>query len=266
MEKNEANKNMTFWEHLEELRKVLFAIAGTVGIIAVVAFFFMRWFFDHVILAPCHDDFPVYGMLGFIKGDGDFFPDLGAEKFDVALMTINLGSQFMTHLSASLWLAVTIAFPIIIWQLWRYVSPGLYEKERRGARKAFLAGISLFYTGVLAGYFVIFPLALRFLSTYQLSKDIAVNLTLDSYMDSFYMILLAMGAIFEIPVLAWMLGKTGLLTKRFFRKYRRHAIVLSLVLAAVVTPTSDAFTLMIVFIPIYGLWELSSLLVPANKD
>lgn len=253
---------MTFWDHFEELRGVIFRICAVVVILAVVAFLFMRPFFDYVILAPCHADFPTYSFLGFIKGDGDFLPDLSASGFDVSLMTINLGSQFMTHMSASLWLAVTAAFPIIIWMLWRFIAPGLYEHERRGATRAFASGLALFYVGVIAGYFIVFPLALRFLSTYQLSPDIAVNLTLDSYMDTFYMVLLAMGIVFEIPLLSWLLGKIGLLNRSFFKKYRRHAIVICAALAAIITPTSDAFTLLIVFVPIYGLWEFSAFLVP----
>lgn len=261
-----AGKEMSFWEHFEELRGVIFRIAILVLVLGTAAFCVMRPFFDYVILAPCHGDFPTYSMLGFLKGDGDFLPDLSATDFNVPLMTINLGSQFMTHLSASIWLAVTVAFPIIIWLLWRFVAPALYEKERRGATRAFVFGLVLFYLGVLVGYFIVFPLALRFLSTYQLSPDIAVNLALDSYMDTFYMIMIAMGVVFEIPLLAWMLGRIGLLTRRFFKKYRRYAIVISAALAALITPTSDVFTLLVVFIPVYGLWELSSFLVPKQTD
>lgn len=263
-EQNSGGKEMTFWEHFEELRGVLFRISFLVIGLAIAAFCVMRPVFDYVILAPCRASFPTYSMLGFVRGDGDFLPNLGSSDFAVSLMSINLGSQFMTHMSASIWLAVTVAFPVIIWMLWRFVSPALYERERRGASRAFVSGLVLFYIGILVGYFVIFPLALRFLSTYQLSPNIAIHLTLDSYMDTFYMILLAMGVIFEIPLLSWMLGKIGLLTRRFFKKYRRHAIVISAALAAIITPTSDVFTLLIVFIPIYGLWELSSFLVPKS--
>ena len=255
---------MTFWEHLDKLRGVALRIGGAVGIAAVGAFIVMRHVFNHVILAPCRADFPTYKMLGFVRGDGDFLPNLSSSDFDVSLMTINLGSQFMTHLSVSLWLAVTVTFPLIIWLLWRFVAPGLYDHEKRGATKAFLGGMFLFYFGVCVGYFVVFPLALRFLSTYQLNPDIAVNLTLDSYMDTFYMILLAMGVVFEIPLVAWMLGKIGVLKRNFFARRRRYAIVASAALAAMITPTSDAFTLVIVFIPIYALWELSALLVPSS--
>lgn len=255
-------KNMSFWDHLEELRGIAFRMAGVLIVLTIGAFLLMRWFFDTVILAPCRNNFPIYALMDSVRGDGDFIPDFGGEKFDLSLMTINLGSQFMTHLSASLWLAVTIAFPILIWQLWSFISPGLYENERRGSRKAFVSGMFLFYLGVAVGYFMVFPLALRFLSTYQLNPDIAVHLTLDSYMDTFYMIMLAMGVVFEIPLLAWMLGRIGVLKRNFFTKYRKHAIIVCAALAGIITPTSDAFTLLIVFLPIYGLWELSAFVVP----
>lgn len=189
-----SDKDMSFWQHLEELRGVIFRIVGLVLILAIGAFCIMRPFFDNVILAPCSGDFPTYSLLGFIKGDGDFMPNLGGENFHVSLMTINLGTQFMTHMSSSIWLAFTVAFPLVIWMLWRYVSPALYENEKRGARKAFVFGMTMFYLGVFIGYFLVFPLALRFLSQYQLSPDIAVNLTLDSYMDTFYLSLLSMGS------------------------------------------------------------------------
>ena len=262
----QPGKEMSFWEHFEELRGVIFRIAILVVVLAVACFCVMRPIFDYVILAPCNSSFPTYNLLGFIQGDGEFLPNLSTEGFHVSLMTINLGSQFMTHMSASIWLAITIAFPLIIWLLWRFVAPGLYEREKRAASRAFISGLLLFYTGVIVGYFIVFPLALRFLSTYQLNPDIAVNLTLDSYMDTFYMIMLAMGIVFEIPLLAWMLGKIGLLTRSFFKKYRRHAIVVCAALAAIITPTSDVFTLLVVFIPVYGLWEFSALLVPKTKS
>ena len=261
-----GGKEMTFWEHFEELRGVIFRIMLLVVALTIIAFCVMRPFFNYVLLAPCRPDFPTYKLLGFVRGDGNILPDLGNGENGVSLMTIKLGSQFMIHMSASLWLALIVGLPMIIWLLWRFVSPALYERERQGAQKAFLSGMGLFYIGVLVGYFVIFPLALRFLSNYQLSKDISVNLTLDSYMDTFYTILLSMGIVFEIPLLSWMLGKIGILDRSFFKRYRRHAIVLAALLGAIITPTSDIFTLVIVFVPIYGLWEFSALLVPKSNS
>jgi sec-independent protein translocase protein TatC len=253
---------MTFWDHLDELRGVLFRIAGVVIGLSVALFFVMRWLFDHVIMWPCRADFPLYSMLSFVKGDGEFLPNLANDNFSVSIVNINLGTQLMTHLSASMWLAVALSFPIIIYLIWRFVSPGLYEHERRGARKAFVFGNVMFYLGVAVGYFIVFPLALRFLSQYQLSAAITNTLTLDSYMDNFYSIIVAMGVVFELPLLVWMLGKMGLIDRSFFKKYRRHAIVALAALAAFITPTSDVFTLAIVFAPLYALYELSAHLVP----
>lgn len=258
-------KEMTFWEHLDEFRGIIFRMAATIIVLAIGAFCIMKWFFDVVVLAPCRPTFPTYNAFSFIKGDGDFLPDLASNDFAVNLMSINMGTQFMTHMSASLWLAATIAFPILLVMLWNFVSPALYPEEKRPVRRAFGFGMGMFYLGVLVGYFVVFPLALRFLSQYSLSSQIANQLTLESYMDTFYMILLSMGLVFEVPLLAWILGKIGVLHRNFFKKYRRHAIVIAAVIAAIITPTSDVFTLLIVFIPIYGLWELSACLVPRKS-
>ncbi len=253
---------MTFWEHLDEFRGTIFRMAAVIIVLAVGAFCVMRWFFDVIVLAPCRSSFITYHAFSFIEGDGDFLPDLASTDFSVNLMSINMGTQFMTHMSASLWLAATVGFPVILWMLWRFVSPALYPDEKRPVQRAFGFGLVMFYVGVLVGYFVVFPLALRFLSQYSLSDTIANHLTLESYMDTFYMVLLSMGVVFEVPLVAWLLGKIGVLHRRFFTRFRRHAIVASVAIAAIITPTSDVFTLLIVFIPIYGLWELSAFLVP----
>ena len=172
----------------------------------------------------------------------------------------------MTQMSASLWLAFIIGFPIVIYLLWTFVRPGLYERERRGARRAFLWGNAMFYAGCAVGYFIVFPLALRFLSQYSLSDRITNTITLDSYMDTFYLLTLAMGVLFELPLLAWMLGRMGILKRGFFSRSRRYAIVVILVISAIITPTSDLFTLMIVFLPVYALWEASAMLVPKGDN
>ncbi len=253
---------MSFWSHLAELRGVLVRIFAVLLVLVIVLFCCMRWIFEHIITAPCSQDFVTYRLFGFISGDGDWLPDLGSTGFHVDLISINLTSQFMTQMSASLWLAFIIGFPIVIYLLWTFVRPGLYERERRGARRAFLWGNTMFYAGCAVGYFIVFPLALRFLAQYSLSDRIANTITLDSYMDTFYLLTLAMGVLFELPLLAWMLGRMGVLKRGFFNRSRRYAIVAILILSAIITPTSDLFTLMIVFLPVYGLWEASALLVP----
>lgn len=258
---------MSFWEHLGALRDVLLRISVAVLAVGVAAFCFMPWIFNNVILAPCDDSFALYRLLNGLHGDGAWIPDLSAEKpFEVQIINIELASQFFIHMSASIWLAFIISFPFVLYQLWGFVSPALYEHEKRHARGAFLFGNIMFYLGMAVGYFVVFPLALRFLADYQLSDRIANTVSLTSYMDTFFMLVLMMGLMFELPLLAWLLGKMGLLKREFFSRYRKYAAVGILVVCGIITPTSDLFTLFVVFIPIYGLWEASALLVPRSAS
>lgn len=257
-----GNGEMNFWDHVDALRGVLLRSGAVVLLAAVVLFIFMGDIFDSVILAPCRPDFPLYRLLDSLQGLGPFAPEGTGDDFHVSLINIQLASQFFIHMSTSCWLAVTLSFPFIIYQLWRFVSPALYPEERRNASVAFLWGNVMFYLGVAVGYFLVFPLTLRFLADYRLSESIPNTITIESYMDNFLLLTLLMGCVFELPLLAWMLGKTGLLTRGFFNRYRRHAIVALLIAAAVITPTGDPFTLFVVFLPIFMLWEGSAALVP----
>lgn len=250
----------SFWDHLDALRGVVVRIVAVMAVLAVAAFIAMPWVFDHVIMAPCSEAFPTYRLfdaVAALAGDTG-----GAAPFSVDIVSLELTSQIFVHFSAACWCALIAAFPIIIYLLWGFVAPALYENEKRGIVRAFVFGNVMFYLGVAVGYFLVFPLCVRFLAGYQLSDAIRPIVSLDSYMENFFTLLLLMGAIFELPVLAWLLGKTGILTRGFFTRYRRHAIVALAVIAALITPTGDPFTLLIVFIPIYALWELSSRLVP----
>lgn len=253
---------MSFWQHLAELRNTLLRVFVVVGALFIVFFIFMPDIFDKVILAPCSPSFPTYRLFDHISGDGVFIPNLSASSKSIELININLGTQLMTQMSSSFYLALTAGFPVVIYLLWLFVRPALYPKERRGATRAFIFGNVMFYIGMTVAYFLVFPLILRFLSDYQLSERISNTITLDSYMDTFYLIVMAFGIVFELPLLIWLLGRLGIVTRRFFSRFRRHAIVVLLILAALITPTGDPFTLLIVFAPLYGLWEFSALLVP----
>lgn len=255
------NSGASFWDHLDVLRGVLLRVAAVIAVLGVGAFISMPWLFDHVIMAPCRDSFPTYRLF-------DAISEIGGEAgggMSVNIISVELASQMFVHLSSSCWVAFIVGFPIILYLLWGFVSPALYPHERRGIRRAFLFGNLMFYLGVATGYFIVFPLAVRFLAGYRLSDVIEPMVTLTSYMDNFFTLLLMMGAVFELPLLAWLLGKMGLLTRGFFTRYRRHAIVALLVLAALITPTGDPFTLFIVFIPIYILWEAGAWLVSESK-
>lgn len=259
---------MTFWDHADALRRVILRAAAVVLVFSVGFFVAMPWIFDNIILAPCHGNFILYRLLERLSASGGWLmPDMsGGDGFNVELINIHLASQFFIHMSTSFWLAVVFSFPIVVYLLWCFVSPGLYDNEKGGAVKAFIWGNIMFYLGVGVGYLLVFPLTLRFLAEYKVSEMIPNQISLDSYMDNFLVLILVMGIVFELPLLAWMLGKAGVLTRGFFGRYRRHAIAGLLILAAVITPTGDPFTLMVVFLPIYGLWELSAFLVPASKE
>lgn len=243
----------TFWDHAEALRGVLLRAVAVIVTLMAVSFAAMPRIFDSVILAPARPDFPLYSLLRL-------------EMNEVSLVNIRLSSQFFIHLSTSLWMGMALSFPAVIFLLWGFVAPGLYEHEKRGAVPAFAGGCVMFALGILTGYFLVFPLTLRFLAGYQLSALIPNQISLDSYIDTFMMTVFAMGVVFELPVLTWMLGKTGLLNRSVFSLYRRHAIVALLVLAAVITPSGDPLTLTVVFIPVYMLWELSALTVPKRAE
>ncbi len=256
-------QEMSFWDHIDALRAVLIRVvivlvAATIGLFCV-----MPYLFDNVILAPCHGDFVLYRLFERMTSSVPWLPQFTTGDFHVELINIKLASQFFIHMSSSFWLGLVLTFPIVLYLLWTFVAPALYPRERRGVKTAFLIGCLMFFLGVAVGYFVVFPVTLRFLADYHVSQLVPNQISLDSYMDTFLMLIFVMGVIFELPLVAWLLGSLGALHRGFFKTYRRHAVVVLLVLAAIITPTGDPFTLMVVFLPIYLLYEVSAYLVPA---
>ncbi|MBR1882019.1 MAG: twin-arginine translocase subunit TatC [Muribaculaceae bacterium] len=265
MADNQQLQEMSFWEHLDALRGVLVRIAVVVVAMALVLFVFMPDIFDEVILAPCRGDFVLYRLFAHVTEGIPGVPQFTTEGFHVDLINIQLASQFFIHMSTSFWLALVLSFPVVLYFLWTFVAPALYEREKRGVRTAFVLGNLMFFLGVAVGYFVVFPVTLRFLADYHVSAMVPNQISLDSYMDTFLMLIFVMGVIFELPLVSWLLGVAGVLHRGFFARYRRHAIVALLILAAFITPTGDPFTLTIVFLPIYVLYELSALLVRPER-
>lgn len=258
-----SEKEMSFWEHLDDLRGSLLKAIGVYAAALVPLFIFMPDIFDKVLLAPCRGSFFTYRLLDRLA---TLSPMLGeaatSTDFNITLINFQLASQFFIHISASCWIALILTFPVILYLIWQFISPGLYAHEKKGASRAYFSGIFLFYIGVAICYFIVFPLSVRFLATYQLSDLVPNHISLDSYMDTFYMLSLMMGLVFELPVLSYFLGKAGLVTRKMMKKYRRHAIVALVILAAVITPTGDPFTLAVVFVPLYVLYELSLFTIP----
>ena len=261
-----ADKELTFWDHLDELRKVLIRVLVVWFVLAVAYFVAMPWLFDRVLLAPCNNDFIFYDLLRSIGEKLDLHDEFFTQEFHVKLVNINLAAPFLIHMSTAFWMSVVTAMPYLFYEVWRFISPALYPNEMRGVRKAMAIGTVMFFVGVLLGYFMVYPLTLRFLSTYQLSGLIENQISLNSYIDNFMMLNLCMGAAFELPLLAWLLSLLGLVNKAFLRKYRRHAAVVIVILAAVITPTGDLFTLSVVAIPLYLLYELSILMIKDRKE
>lgn len=250
-------QEMSFWDHLEELRWMLLRVVIALMVFAIGAFVFMPWFFDNVIMAPAKSDFFLYSFMCKISQSISFLPDFCDNQFRVDMVNFDLTAPFFRHLSTSGWVALILICPYILFEFWRFISPALYEHEKKNVRWVFLLGSVMFFIGCIVGYSMIFPMTLRFLYTYTLSDVIHNQVSLDSYMDNFLTLILVMGLVFEMPLISWLLSQIGILKRSFFRNYRRHAIVILLIAAAIITPSGDPFTLSLVFFPLYALYELS---------
>ena len=244
---SDSAENKSFWDHLEDLRGSLIKIVVAVLLFSTLAFCFKEILFK-IVLAPKDSSFFMYKLFG----GGDF---------SIQLMNVGLTEQFMIHLKTAVAFGVLMASPYIIYVLFDFIRPALYERERRHSTGIVLSSYLMFLIGVVVNYLFIFPLTVRFLGTYQVSDEVRNMLTLQSYMDTLLMMSLVFGIIFEIPVVSWLLACFGLLKAEYMTRYRRHAIVAILVVAAIITPTGDAFTLLIVSLPIWLLYELSVLIV-----
>ncbi len=256
---------MTFWNHIEELRWTLARIVGVWIALAIGYFIAMPHIFESVILAPCNNDFVTYEMMRQIASQWDTSNSLVDSDFQLSLVNINLAAPLLIHLSTSFALAVVTTAPYLLYEIWRFIKPALYTNEQRGVRAAFVFGSVMFYIGVLVGYFVVYPLTLRFLGTYQLSSLVENTISLNSYIENFTMLVISMGIAFEIPLILWILSLMGIVSRDMLRQYRRHAIVAIVIIAAVITPTGDPFTLAVVALPLYLLYELSVLVVRRPK-
>lgn len=244
--------SLTFWDHLDVLRSSLIRMGVAVVVFAVAAFCLKDELFS-VVLAPRSSDFVTYKLLG-------------VDPFSIHLMNTGLTEQFMIHMRTAIYAGLLVASPYILYELFRFVSPGLYQNERHYVVWIVGAAYVMFLMGTLTNYFILFPLTVRFLGTYQVSPDVANMLTLQSYIDTLIGMSLVMGVVFELPVVCGLLGHMGLINNRMMSEYRRHAIVAILVVAAIITPTTDMFTLFIVALPIYLLYELSIQIVRITKQ
>ena len=257
---SDSQKDSSFWSHVEVLRWLLLRCVIVVFGIAVAAFFFKDFVFDSIILAPCQNDFITYCALCRL-GEWLSMQGLCPEIQNITIININLAAQLFTHLSISFYIGLIIGFPYLIIEFWFFASPALYSKERKPAIKGAIAFVFLFFIGILTAYYLIFPLTLNFLGTYQVSTSIENQISLNSYISTFLTLLFMMGLVFEMPIVAYFFAKIGLLKSSFLSKYRKVSIVIILIAAAFITPSTDIFTMLLVAIPLQLLYELSRLVV-----
>jgi sec-independent protein translocase protein TatC len=240
------NGEMTFWDHLEDLRRCIFRMLAVYAVAVIALFFFKDFLFDGIILAPSKSDFFLYKLLG--------------ADFSMTLVNIEVAAQFLIHMKITFIAAVILTFPLLVYELWRFIAPALYTNEKRAVRGAFAFASVLFYIGVVVGYAVVFPLMLNFFSGYQVTPDVPNTFSLTSYISLFTSLVLTFGIVFEFPTVVAVLSSLNVITKQTLASFRRQAICIVLVLAAVITPSGDPFSLMVVSIPLYILYEFSVLI------
>jgi sec-independent protein translocase protein TatC len=254
----EPEKDMSFLDHVEELRWHLVRSSAAIFLFGIIAFLMKNFIFNKIIFAPKDPDFitnrTFCRVSRFFGTDG-----LCIDKIPFTLQSLEMGEQFSVHIWISITVGFIIAFPFIIWEFWKFISPGLYEKERKGALAFIIVSSFLFFVGVLFGYYVITPLSINFLGNYSVSDLVERNIKINSYISLLRSSVLASGLIFELPIVMYFLTKMGLITPDFLRQYRKHALVVVLIVSAVITPP-DIVSQVIVSIPILLLYEVSILI------
>lgn len=234
MERSNSDSGPSFWDHLDELRSALLKSLGAWLVASAAAF-------------VCKE--PLFAVL---------MKPLGAEQ---KLINIDVTAQFVTHVQVALCIGFVVALPLMIWWLYGFVAPALYRQEKRYTVIFMVCAVLLFAAGVALNYFLIFPLSFRFLSEYQVSPTVVNQISLSSYFSLLLVLSILMGLLFEVPVVTWLLSRLGILRPEYLKRYRRHVFVALLIVAAVITPTGDPFTLLLVTLPVYGLYELSILII-----
>jgi len=234
---------MTFWDHLEDLRQGLMRSVVVLVVVSTVLFFFKGFLFDGIILSPTRNDFFLYRLLGVDTG--------------LTLVNIEVAAQFMIHIKATLACALILCCPYLLYEIWRFIAPALYKHEIVATRKAFMFASVLFYSGIAVGYFVVLPLMVNFFNGYTVSESVANTISLSSYMSMVTSTVLLFGLVFEFPTLVAIFSQLGLVTKEMMKKGWRYAVCAVVVLAALITPSGDPFSLCVVSIPLFILYWIS---------
>lgn len=246
----EDGAEMSFLDHLEQLRWHILRSVASIFVFAIVIFMAKSFVFGKIIFGPLSDNFPTFRFFCFLGKSMCFGPP------ELEILPRVLGEQFLVHIKTSIVLGFIVSFPYVFYEIWKFVKPGLYAKERKYARGIVSVCSLLFLAGVLFGYFVIAPFALNFLGNYSVGGAASNSTSLASYISYMTMFTLPTGIVFELPIIVYFLSKIGLITPEFMKKYRRHSIVVILILAAIITPP-DIITQFLIGIPVYVLYELS---------
>ena len=252
----EVKEEQSFLEHLEVLRWHLIRSAVAVLLFTTLAFIFPNILFDKIIFAAKDPSFATYRFFCWMSETLHFGEALCIDEMPFELMNINMSGQFSTHIISSVIAGFVIAFPYVFWEIWRFVKPALHKSEKKYSRGVVFYTSLLFTLGVLFGYYGVAPLSVQFLGNYQVSSQVANQINLNSYISTVTTVCLANGIVFLLPVLIYFLSKLGLITPTFLRQYRKHALVILMVLAAIITPP-DIMSLLVVTFPLMVLYEVS---------
>lgn len=253
MTSEDNQKLMTFGGHLEVLRRMLFRIIAIAGSFAIIIFCCKETVWS-ILLAPSNYNFTTYTIIEKIISSCGF--DFHFEEFHVDLIATDLSSQFMSHITTSIYLGLLGASPYILYELFRFISPALYKNEKKHLTSVVTIIYLLFIAGVLMSYYILFPISFRFLGTYSVSDNIHSTITLDSYIETFTTLTFVMGIVFQLPIIISLLAKIGFVSSTLLAKYRKHALIVIMLVAAIITPP-DLMTLVLVTIPLYLLYEVS---------
>ncbi|MBL7915976.1 MAG: twin-arginine translocase subunit TatC [Bacteroidia bacterium] len=267
LKSKDPNTEMHFLDHLEALRWHLVRSAIAIVVLALVAFLNTEILFDQIILGAKNPDFLTYRVLCQLSER--FNVDMCIREVPFILINIDISGQFTTHIYTSFIAGFILGFPYLIWELWRFIKPALSKKELNYSRGIVFFSSLLFLSGVLFGYYIISPLSINFLGSYQISSMVANQITLSSFISTVTMLTLSSGVVFELPVVIYFLSKIGIVTPSFLRTYRRHAMVIILIIAALITPSPDISSQILVAIPLFILYEIGigvSAMVLRNKE
>jgi sec-independent protein translocase protein TatC len=255
---NSDEKEMSFLDHLEELRWDIVRSVAAIMIFMILAFVFAPWIFDNIVFAPANAQFPTFRALCRLADYLDK-PALCVTEIPFKIQSRYVTGQFSMQFAAAFVIGLIVAFPYVFWEIWRFIKPGLYQTEKNSSRGAVLAVTFLFLLGVSFGYYVLCPMSMWFFSTYSISDVIVNEFDITSYVQTIIALVFGSGVLFQLPVVIFFLTRIGLVTPKFLRTYRKHAIIIILVLAAIITPP-DPLSQTIIALPLYLLYEISILI------